>query len=106
MPAKLKIRIRWIFFGLTGFGLAVVGRSVGRALPRPVHAAKYRIRSIKFEWLSHSNYVKGHWKLKIIKNIDELSLSIKIFQELCYAIQLTPHWGFSVADYIKYYAYF
>ena len=25
---------------------------------------------------------------------------------LCYVIQLTPHWGFSVADYIKYYAYF
>ncbi len=25
---------------------------------------------------------------------------------MCYVIQLTPHWGFSVADYIKYYAYF
>ena len=24
---------------------------------------------------------------------------------LCYVIQLTPHWGFSVADYIKYCAY-
>ncbi len=25
---------------------------------------------------------------------------------MLYVIQLTPHWGFAVADYIKYYAYF
>ncbi len=33
------------------------------------------------------------------------SVSHVMFYMLC-VIQLTPHWGFSVAEYIRYYAYF
>ncbi len=53
----------------------------------------------------------------VSETLIELTITVIFSSVLCnfnylftdiglYVIQLTPHWGFSVADYIKYYAYF
>ncbi len=41
--------------------------------------------------------------LKTSYEIYNISLN---YIRMLYVIQLSPHWGFSVADYIKYYTYF